>query len=64
MERFMFQIPTTTVSRYLKKLLSLINPRAIIVAGRASAGDSLWDATQVCTNFAYRALTYQGYTKR
>ncbi len=41
----------------------LTNPRAIIVAGRASADDSLWDSTQVCTNFAYRALTYQGYTE-
>jgi sugar lactone lactonase YvrE len=39
------------------------NPKAIIVAGRASPEDSLWDATQVCTNFAHRALTHQGFTK-
>jgi hypothetical protein len=38
--------------------------RAIIVAGGGPyAGNSLWDATRLCTNFAYRALTYQGYTK-
>jgi sugar lactone lactonase YvrE len=39
------------------------NPRAIIVAGRPSAGDSLWESTQVCTNFAYRSLIHQGFTK-
>ena len=38
------------------------SPKAIIVAGRASSEDSLWDVTQMCTNFAYRTLTYQGFT--
>ena len=37
--------------------------KAIIVAGRASSDDILWDATQMCTNSANRALTYQGFTK-
>jgi hypothetical protein len=38
--------------------------KAIIVAGGgAFAGNNIWDATQMCANFAYRALTYQGYTK-
>jgi hypothetical protein len=45
-----------------RKVTTFLNPKAVIVAGRASAADSLWDATRVCTNFAYRALTYQGYT--
>jgi DNA-binding beta-propeller fold protein YncE len=38
--------------------------KAIIVAG-GGPGDwnNLWDATQICANYAYRALTYQGYTK-
>ncbi|MCF8145711.1 MAG: hypothetical protein K9N21_17510 [Deltaproteobacteria bacterium] len=38
--------------------------KAIIVAGGGPyAGNNLWDATQMCANYAYRALTYQGYTK-
>jgi len=38
--------------------------KAIIVAGGGPfAGNSIWDATQMCANFAYRTLTYQGYTK-
>jgi hypothetical protein len=38
--------------------------RAIIVAGGGPyPGNHLWDATQMCANFAYRALTYQGFTK-
>jgi hypothetical protein len=45
------------------KAESIENSRAIIVAGRGSDGNSLWDATQMCAYFAYRALTYQGFTK-
>lgn len=38
--------------------------KAIIVAGGGpGTWNGLWDATQVCANFAYRALTYQGFTK-
>jgi len=36
--------------------------KAIIVAG-AGFEDNLWDSIQRTCNFAYRALTYQGYTK-
>ena len=37
--------------------------KAIIVAGSGPyATNTLWDATQMCANYAYRALTYQGYT--
>lgn len=40
------------------------NSRAIIVAaGGPFAGNALWDATQISANFAYRTLTYQGFTK-
>jgi len=43
-------------SQYLSK--------AIIVAGGGNyQGNNLWDATQLCSNYAFRALTYQGYTK-
>jgi sugar lactone lactonase YvrE len=37
--------------------------KAIIVAGGRGKDDSLWDATQMVSNFAYRALLYQGFTK-
>jgi len=40
------------------------NSKAVIVAGGGPfAGNNLWDATQMCANFAYRSLTYQGFTK-
>lgn len=40
------------------------DPKAIIVAGGGDyAGNTLWNATQICTNYAYRVLTYQGYSK-
>ena len=38
--------------------------KAVIVAGGgAFPGNNLWDATQFCANFAYRALVHQGFTK-
>ncbi len=37
--------------------------KAIIVAGGLGEGDSLWNATQMVSNFAYQALLYQGFTK-
>lgn len=47
-----------------KKILSTSNNKAIIVSGGGSyAGNNLWDATQMSANFAYRTLTYQGFTK-
>ncbi len=43
------------------KIEILENSRVIIVAGGGSYANSLWDATQMCASFAYRALTYQGF---
>lgn len=38
--------------------------RAIIVAGGGPfPGNNLWDTTQFCANYAYRALVHQGLTK-
>lgn len=40
------------------------NSKAIVVsAGGPFAGNNLWDTTQIAANFAYRTLTYQGFTK-
>ena len=37
--------------------------KAILVAGSGPyQGNNLWEATEMNANFAYRALTYQGYT--
>ncbi len=47
-----------------KKITTPSNPKAIIIAGGGPyPGNKLWDATQTCANFAYRTLTYQGFTK-
>ena len=38
--------------------------KAIIVAGGGDfPGNNLWDATEMCANYAYRTLSYQGYNK-
>lgn len=40
------------------------NSRAIIVAGGGPYdGNLLWPATEMCANFAYRSLSYQGFAK-
>ncbi len=40
------------------------NNKAVIIAGGGPyEGNKLWDATQSCANFAYRTLTYQGFTR-
>jgi DNA-binding beta-propeller fold protein YncE len=39
-------------------------PKAIIVAGGgAFPGNTIWEATEMCANFAYRTLLHQGYTR-
>ncbi|QTA80470.1 NHL repeat-containing protein [Desulfonema limicola] len=38
--------------------------KAIILAGGGPyTGNNLWDSTQMCANFAYRTLNYQGFGK-
>lgn len=42
--------------------------KAIIIAGHAEepgslSDDDLWEDTQICANFAYRTLTFQGFTR-
>lgn len=47
-----------------KKVTDAINNKAIILAGGGPyRGNYLWDATRANANFAYRTLTYQGFTK-
>ena len=51
-------------AQVFQKTLVSSNNKAIIVAGGGPfSGNNLWDATQMCSNFAYRTLTYQGFTK-
>ena len=47
-----------------RKITSNTNNKAIVVAGGgAFASNNLWESTQMSANFAYRAMTYQGFTK-
>jgi len=51
-----------------KKETTYTNNKAIIVAGSGPSDNSvwvnnLWEATRMCASYAYRALTYQGFTK-
>jgi sugar lactone lactonase YvrE len=47
-----------------KKVTIENQSKAIVLAGGGSyPGNNLWDATQLSANFAYRTLTYQGFTK-
>lgn len=40
------------------------NRKAVIVAGSGPyAANTLWNATQMCANYAYRALSFQGYDR-
>ncbi len=41
----------------------IADTKAIIVAGRVSSQNSLWDKTLTCTNHAYNVLLRQGYTR-
>jgi len=53
------------ITVFIKKPLASQQAKAIIVAGGGPyPGNNLWDATQICANFAYRSLTYRGFTKR
>jgi Big-like domain-containing protein/chitobiase/beta-hexosaminidase-like protein/peptidase C13-like protein len=53
--------PSDTAQAYY---LEAVRPKAIIVAGGGPfEGNSLWPATRHVSNYAYRALLYQGYAK-
>jgi hypothetical protein len=54
------------VNNRVQVFRSISRPRAkavVVAGGGPFPGNNLWDATQVSANFAYRALTYQGFTK-
>ncbi len=47
-----------------KEVTTGSNNKAIILAGGGPySANTLWESTQMCANFAYRTLTYQGFTK-
>jgi hypothetical protein len=48
---------------FQKATLGSNNKAVILAGGGPYPGNALWDDTQMCANFAYRALTYQGFTK-
>jgi sugar lactone lactonase YvrE len=60
---FVYVTDTSNSRLQVFKKVIIPNSKAIIIAGGGPfPGNNLWDATQMCANYAYRALTYQGYT--
>ena len=52
------------IQKFKKKYITEGTSKAIIIAGGGPyTGNNLWDATQQCANYTYRALTHQGFTK-
>jgi hypothetical protein len=51
------------VQVFHKTILGSNNKAVILAGGGPYPGNNLWDDTQMCANFAYRTLTYQGFTK-
>lgn len=52
------------LDEYYSQPLENRSDKAIILAGGGPySGNALWDATQLVANFAFRALTFQGYDK-
>ncbi|MDB4442486.1 6-bladed beta-propeller [bacterium] len=52
------------VKVYKKIFLNTANKAIIVAGGGPFAGNNLWSATQMSANFAYRALTHQGFNKQ
>ncbi len=54
----------TSQGMFTIKAISMAQKKAIIVAGsRSYPDDGLWDFTEKCTNYAYKSLLAQGYTR-
>jgi len=51
------------IAVFKESLISSVNKAIIVAGGGPFTGNNLWDATQMCSNFSYRAMTYQGFTK-
>lgn len=48
----------------IEPAVSPVVSKVIIVAGGGPyPGNTLWEATRMCANYAYRAMLYQGYTR-
>jgi hypothetical protein len=60
---FMVDRYNNRVQKFEKYSASL-NTKAIVVAGGGPfPGNNLWEATRMSTHFAYRTLSYQGYSR-
>jgi sugar lactone lactonase YvrE len=60
---FVSDVNDNRVLVFREVTLSSSNKAIIVAAGGPFEGNHLWDATQMSANFAYQALTYQGFTK-
>jgi sugar lactone lactonase YvrE len=50
------------VQVFKKRAIGVRNKAIIVAGGGPYSGNTLWNATQISANFAYRALTHQGFT--
>lgn len=64
-ELFVLDASTNTVQRFNEVDPSMeLNRKAIIIAGGGPyPGNTLWNTTRSCANFAYRTLRHKGYAK-
>ena len=53
----------TRIQKFRKASVSDNSKAIVVAAGGPFPGNNLWDTTQLSASFAYRALTYQGFTK-
>jgi len=60
---FVSDIGNNRVQVFKKVTVDEKSKSIIVAGGGAFEGNNLWDATQLNANFAYRTLTYQGFTK-
>lgn len=63
-EVFVTDVETNRVQVFAPHGHTLRRDKAVIVAGSGPfPGNNIWNQTQMCANYAYRALLFQGYDK-
>lgn len=60
---YTIEAPNHRIQRFRPISISTSSKALIVAGGGAYPGNNLWDATQASANFAYRTLSYQGFTK-
>jgi len=53
----------SNVQVFKRASMESLNKAIVVAGGGPYEGNNLWEATEMNANFAYRTLTYQGFTK-